>query len=127
MYYCLTEYNTIRTLDHKPYYNKKENYYFDIEYDYNTGKLTDIKLKTFSENVFDLIEIGDLIKEDDDSIYEVDEIDEEEDDEEETQRVFISQPADFIHYEREIIAIYKKDNKGNYIKVWRREDEMEYS
>lgn len=127
MYYCLTEYNTIRTLDHRPYYNKKENYYFDIEYDYNTGKLIDIKLKIFSENVFDLIEIGDLIKEDDDSIYEVDEIDEEEDNEEETQRVFISQPADFIHYEREIIAIYKKDNKGNYIKVWRREDEMEYS
>lgn len=123
MYYCLTEENKIYISEHKPYYNTVKGYYFDTEWDYNTERWVEIKIKKHSENIYDLIEVGDLIK-DEDSIYEVDEIDEEEDDDdEETQRVFVSQPADFVHYEREIIAIYKKDSKGNYIKVWRREDE----
>lgn len=119
MYYCLTEYNTIRTLDHRPYYNKKENYYFDIEYDYDTGKLTDIKLKTFSENVFDLIEIGDLIelnmdKESPTIVHKYEQYD-------------IEAMRELKLIERYCIAIYKPNKNGDYIKVWRKHNEMEYS
>lgn len=95
---------------------------FGLEDNEIQRKFKDVIIKQ-SESVYDLIEVGDLIK-DDDSIYEVDEIteDELEEDEEEREKMFISQPCYFVHFGREIDAIYKRDFKGNYILVWERKD-----
>lgn len=71
-----------------------------------------------SENVYDLIEVGDLI-EDDYCIYQVSDITYKG--YSDNRRSFVSQPADFKHHEWNITAIYKQDSKENYIKVWRKE------
>lgn len=76
-------------------------------------------IKNQSENVFDLIEEGDLIK-DDNRVYEVREIDDGKD--YDGRKSVISQPAMFRHWEWKIEAIYKPDGKGNYIKVWERKE-----
>ena len=75
-------------------------------------------IKNQSENVFELIEIGDLIK-DDDRVYEVRKISDGKD--YDGRKSAISQPCMFKHWEWEIEAIFKPDDKGNYIKVWERE------
>ena len=84
-------------------------------------------IKKQSENVFDLIEEGDLIRCDRcDGIFEVSDIDLfDEYDKEiyDCDKSFISYPANAQHLENEISAIYKPDEKGNYIKVWEKKED----
>lgn len=80
------------------------------------------KVKKQSKNVFDLVEVGDLIKCDRcDGVFEVSDInlfDEEDKEIYECDKSFISYPADEEHLETEISTIYKPNSKGDYIKVW---------
>lgn len=76
-------------------------------------------IKKQSENVFDLIEEGDLIK-DENHLYEVSEISNGEKDN--GRKSAISQPGMHKHWEWEIEAIYKPNSKGDYIKVWEKKD-----
>ena len=78
------------------------------------------KIKKQSENVFELIEEGDLIK-DDNRLYEVSEISDGKKDN--GRKSVISQPAMFKHWEWEIEAIYKPNSNGDYIKVWEKKNE----
>lgn len=82
------------------------------------------KIKKQSENVFDLIEVGDLIasyrysiegRTEEKEINSVDELFAEE------NGVGINQCC-IVDFE-DICAIYKSDSKGNYIKVWEKKDE----
>ena len=119
MYYCLTEYNTIHTQRHHPYYNKKENYYFILDYDYDTGKSIDVKLKIFSEDIFDLIEIDDLVELDMNEnmptiVHKYEQYD-------------LEAMRDLQIVDRYCIAIYKPNENGDYIKVWRKDNEMEHT
>ena len=77
-------------------------------------------IKKQSENVFDLVEEGDLIK-DDNCLYEVREISDGKDDN--GRKSAISQPGMFKHWEWNIEAIYKPNSNGDYIKVWEKKDE----
>ena len=71
-----------------------------------------LKIKKQSENVFDLIEKGDLVNTIVDSIYQVVII---------AKNVVIAPQLAFDL--AEVTAIYKPDSKGNYIKVWENKDE----
>ena len=80
-------------------------------------------IKNQSENVFELIEKGDLIKcckydfdgkTNEYDIHNVDAIDEE--------GVIIMSYTVAVRF-KDIYAIFKPDDKGNYIKVWEREEE----
>lgn len=86
--------------------------YFKYAYAYKNGiTYYNIAIKKQSENVFDLIENGDLIKIkmcDTFNILEVCRIN------------------GGVNGMKHIIAIYKPDSKGNFIKVWEvKEDEKE--
>ena len=112
MYYCLMEDNTIRMLKHRPYHNKTKNYYYDtdFEYDYGVVKAIELKIKIFSEDVFDLIEIGDLVELDMNEnlptiIHKYEHYD-------------LEAMRDLKIVDNYCIAIYKPDASGNYIKVW---------
>lgn len=85
----------------------------------------DVYVKKQSNNVLDLIEKGDLIKcckydfdgkTNEYDIHNVDAIDEE--------GVIIMSYTVAVRF-KDIYAIYKPDDKGNYIKVWEREEENE--
>lgn len=85
-------------------------------------------IKKQSQNVYDLIEVGDLIKcERCNGIFEVSDINLFDEDDKERyacDKSFISYPANPNHLENAISAIYKPDSEGNYIKVWEvKEDE----
>ena len=79
----------------------------------------DAKKKKFipkkqSENIYDLIEVGDLVKRDG-IILEVTEIQTFDD---ETEKEFIFDSFLNSCCESDIQAIYKPNKKGDYIKVW---------
>lgn len=67
-----------------------------------------------SENIYDLIEVGDLVKRDG-IILEVTEIQTFDD---ETEKEFIFDSFLNSCCESDIQAIYKPNSKGDYIKVW---------
>ena len=69
-------------------------------------------IKKQSENVFDLVEKGDLVNTIVDSIYQVVII---------AKNVVIAPQEAFDL--AVVTAIYKPDSKGNYIKVWEKKDE----
>ena len=96
----------------------KEQAKTDEDYNVPFSELIKVHLgeiKAQSDNVYDLIEVGDLIK-DDDRIYEVSDITYRG--YSDNRRSFVSQPAGFKHHEWDITAIYKPDHKGGYIKAW---------
>lgn len=68
-------------------------------------------IKKQSENVFDLVEKGDLVNTIVDSIYQVVII---------AKNVVIAPQWAFDL--AEVTAIYKPDSKGNYIKVWEKKE-----
>lgn len=70
------------------------------------------KIKKQSENVYDLIEKGDLVKTIVDLIYQVVMI---------AKNTIIAPQWAFDL--AVVTAIYKPDEKGNYIKVWEKKDE----
>lgn len=72
-------------------------------------------IKKQSKNVFDLIEKGDLLKISQEKNYVFEQYNEPE----------TTNYASYIKeaYPKKIIAIYKPDDKGNYIKVWERKEE----
>lgn len=119
MYYCLTEENNILILEHHPYYNKSKNYYFETEWDYNTEQWIELKIKIFSEDIFDLIEIGDLV--------ELNMVDGMPTTIHKYEQYDLEAMRDLQIVDRYCIAIYKPNKNGDYIKVWRKNDEMEYS
>lgn len=117
MFYCLTKDNQIITQECKPYQNILNGFYFVI--DWFEGKYTEIKIKKFSENVYDLIEKGDLIeyRYHDTNTFVISKV------------VLVDEyeimTRGYVHCEEKIRAIYKKDFKGNYILVWNNECEEE--
>ena len=94
----------------------------EIEETINFGLKNDVEIQRrfkdviikYSENVYDLIEVGDLVElkmlEDKPSIiHKYEEYD-------------LTAMRDLKIVDRYCIAIYKQDNKGNYILVWRKEN-----
>ena len=111
MYYCLTENNNILFEEHKPFFNEVENYYFITEWNYDAG-LVDTIIKKFSEDIFDLIEIGDLVELNMNEnlptvIHKYEEYD-------------LEAMRDLQIVDRYCIAIYKPNKNGDYIRVWRK-------
>ena len=75
------------------------------------------KIKKQSENVYDLIEVGDLVKYEDDFLGAT-----------LLAEVYMNYGKLSLFDETDIknldiLAIYKPDEKGNYIKVWEKKDE----
>ena len=97
------------------------NEYFKYAYAYKNGiTYYNVTIKKQSENVYDLIEVGDLITEKrrwcGEEIYVTANVCSKED--------------ELIHcfrstlFEHDVYAIYKPNSKGDYIKVWEvKEDE----
>lgn len=120
MYYLL-ENNRIIKLD-----NAKFSEYGLLKVYEETGKVTTLKLdgtierytgyfvKKQSENVYDLIENGDLLKYKDrfDGIVCLDIVKEVD-----TKLKTIQLTTNLIKY-HEVISFYKPNSKGDYIKVW---------
>ena len=113
MFYCLTEYNTIRIENRRPCQEQEKNYYYIMDWDYESGKYVEIVIKKYSENVYDLIETGDLVKvtnlEGEERIIEI--------------NSFLPVKT-HLHiledHRQDIIAIYKEDKRKNYFIVWRK-------
>ena len=91
MYY-LTENNDIISDEEKEKMNVSNNF------------------KKQSENAFDLIEVGDLVKRKHKN--EIDILD--------VNEIYLKnlQSNEYNYLKKEIIAIYKPNEKGDYIKVW---------
>lgn len=85
------------------------------EYGYKLGEIT-----KQSENVFDLVEVGDLIKVNN-LISEV--LDFTKDDKDEIKLLFYSPCYINLIKQQSIDIIYKPNANGDYIKVWEREEE----
>lgn len=96
-----------------PYWEVKDNrLYAKSKNDKIVRPYNENKIKTQSENVYDLIEKGDLVKTIVDSIYHVIIV----------QKNTIFAPQCFFDL-AVVNAIYKPDANGNYIKVWEAKDE----
>lgn len=97
-----------RIIDSKDYWE----YAVGIDKDGKTCYRVDIKKQ--SENVFNLIEVGDLIKINfdttDPTIIDV------------TYKESHFSTVAIKYYPETILAIYKPDSQGNYIKVWEKKD-----
>ena len=99
-------------------YENRKGFLYKSFKDKNYGKNRNLgKIKKQSENVFDLIEAGDLVKTF--GIFRVDEIN--------TQ---LKQIYGFLDRESIIVintlgvkAIYKPNEKGDYIKAWEEKDD----
>lgn len=76
------------------------------------------KIKKKSENVFDFIEVGDLVRFN--WGYEIGEVTTTQF-HNEWKRITVGK-RDGV-YDENILAIYKPDKQGNYIKVWEKENE----
>ena len=92
-----------------PYWEIKDNCLFaKSKNDKLVRPCNENQIKKQSENVYDLIEFGDLIQTNYGSLRNV--------------RILQSDSVVIDHdcciYFENIIAIYKPDEKGNYIKVW---------
>lgn len=137
MYYLLNNNRVIDTNDKtfkSNYFERSGLTFYSIEtpdeyhthiglcdiYTNHTYEFSSRDIKKQSDNVFDLIEVGDLIK-DDDCVYEVREI--TYNGYSDNRRSFVSQPAGFKHHKWEITSIYKPNSIGDYIKVWEKESE----
>lgn len=115
--------NMFYLLEDNKIINSKDYWEYAIGIDKDGKTCYRVEIKKQSENVFDLIEIGDLVKYeryDDDKFY--------------TEEVFgIINTGKFIEVEtttafvgeESFLAIYKLDEKGNYIKVWEKKGEIE--
>ena len=119
MFYLLEDNRIIKdskNFSHICCYENRKSFLYKVFSDKEYGKNRKIgKLKKQSENVFDLIEEGDLIK-DENRLYEVSEISDGKNDN--GRKSAISQPGMFKHWEWEIEAIYKLNSNGDYIKAW---------
>ena len=97
-----------------PYWEIKDNCLFaKSKNDKLVRPCNENKIKKQSENVYDLIEFGDLVQTNYGSLRDVRGI--------QSDSVVIQ--YDCCIYFENIIAIYKLDANGNYIKVWEKKDE----
>lgn len=98
-----------------PYWEVKDNrLYAKSKNDKIVRPCNENEIKKQSENVFDLIEVGDLVKFRYGKIIELCD--------------FQDNANNFVNYLKDclpekILAIYKPDANGNYIKVWEKKDE----
>ena len=125
MFYLLENYNRIIETNSAEWYcgrlkvilNEEEQYKYSnhISWNLKDGYYKYFTVKKQSNNVFDLIEEGDLVRVLN-TIVKVEEIMKNN-----VMATTLNEPFDATM----IDAIYKPDREGNYIKVWERKEENE--
>ena len=104
-----------------PYWEIKDNCLFaKSKNDKLVRPYNENKIKKQSENVFDLVDVGDLIKSyryesrDESDGYDINNVDRVD----KGGAVILIAGFNVFVSNDDILAIYKPDSKGNYIKVW---------